>query len=93
MSDKLKPCPFCGGDAHIGTVTYSRPLQDATWADGSPILKAYFGHCASCAAGHRNSVAGGYPTKAAAAAAWNRRDNSKATPTVPPRLDGEMEAL
>jgi hypothetical protein len=71
--DAMLPCPFCNGSAHIGTVTYSRPLEDVTWDDGSPVLKAYYGHCAVCAVGHRNGIAGGYPTEQAAFAAWNRR--------------------
>lgn len=74
MSEELKPCPFCGGEAHIGTVRYSRPLDDVSWADDdAPIIGAFYGHCAKCAAGHRNTVAGGYRTETMAIAAWNTR--------------------
>jgi len=98
-TDALLPCPFCNGEAHIGTVTYSRPLEDVTWDDGSPVLKTYYGHCAVCAVGHRNGIAGGYPTEQAAIAAWNRRTGQayadallEALEAVTDDLEAEIEA-
>ena len=71
--DALLPCAHCGGDAHIGTTRYSRPLDNTWWADGSPIEEAFFAHCAKCAIGQRNSIAGGYQSANEAAEKWNRR--------------------
>lgn len=77
--DALLPCAHCGGDAHIGTVRYSKPLDNTWWNDDAmpngraPITEAFFAHCARCAIGQRNSPAGGYRTEAEAIAAWNRR--------------------
>lgn len=91
MSEELKPCPFCGGEAHIGTVRYSRPLDDVSWADDdAPIIGAFYGHCAKCAAGHRNTVAGGYRTETMAIAAWNTRSTEA---TLRAENELMMEAL
>lgn len=59
MSDeKLRPCPFCGGEAEISHVRdICRDPQD--W---------YWGKCHSC------HISGShYPTEAEAIAAWNTR--------------------
>jgi len=80
----LLPCPFCGGEASdAGHARYSRPLDDAWWADGSPITEAFFVNCMKCGAVSRSGVSNGYQTKAEAIAAWNRR---------PPAGDGEAVA-
>ena len=80
----LKPCPFCGGEASdAGHTKYSRPLDDAKWLDGSPVREAFFVNCIPCGASSRNSLFGGYQTKAEAIAAWNRR-----TPPATPIAGG-----
>lgn len=86
---ELLPCPFCGGESHIGTVRYSSPLEDIWWEDGSKIVEAFYGHCARCAAGHRNSFSGGHQTHEKAIAAWNTR------PSTAPAMTREavIEAL
>lgn len=88
--DELLPCPFCGGDAHIGTVRYSQPLDDIRWgSDDAPITEAFYGHCARCAAGHKSSFAGGYRTEAEAVAKWNTRAELPAIRA----MQGEVERL
>lgn len=79
MSDNLKPCPFCGGDAHAATTRYSRPLDDATWLDGTPITQAFFVSCVQC--GSCTNVSVGRQTKAEAAAAWNTRADERPNAT------------
>ncbi|WP_454280551.1 Lar family restriction alleviation protein [Sphingomonas sp. Marseille-Q8236] len=87
-STKLLPCPFCGGKAYPGRTTYSRPLDDARWADGSPIMETHSINCASCGGTNRGGTIGGYQTVERAIAAWNTR-------AAPPAMDREAvkEAL
>jgi hypothetical protein len=74
-------------------VRYSRPLDDVTWEDGSPVTTAYYGHCARCPAGHGNSITGGYQTREQAIAAWNRRDESHTRADVEMDVDDLARAL
>lgn len=78
MSDELKPCPFCGGEASPhGYQHFGKPLTETFWKGDRPITKAYFCNCPSC--GVSNICSGiGYETREEAIAAWNRR----ATPTA-----------
>ena len=70
----LKPCPFCGGEAHFGKTSYSKPLEDTVWHDdGAPVTEAHFVSCVSCTASNRNSLAGGCRTQERAAESWNTR--------------------
>lgn len=71
--EELLPCPFCGAAAYPGNTTYSRPLDDATWADGSPVLKTYRINCGSCGGTAGGGVIGGQQTPEKAINAWNRR--------------------
>lgn len=63
MPDKLKPCPFCGGEAKIITHDFFVP---ESWRS---LVGVYGVVCTSCRAG-------GYQfwnTEEQAVAAWNRR--------------------
>lgn len=75
---ELLPCPFCGGESHVGTIRYSKPLEDAAWHDGSEITECFFVNCASCGVSNQGLIAG-YRTTEEAIAAWNRR----AAPSAP----------
>lgn len=93
----LLPCPFCGGEAHPGTVSYHRPLNDVEWEDGSPITIAHFVSCASCGASSRTTIAGGHQTRTKAVAAWNTRPaapvpDETAGALVSPRLRALVDA-
>ena len=57
MSDKLKPCPFCGGNAHI------EDIMNATWM----IV------CNECGGSVSFGLDGCDATKDEAITAWNRR--------------------
>ncbi|MBR2208098.1 MAG: Lar family restriction alleviation protein [Synergistaceae bacterium] len=59
MSEELKPCPFCGGEAEV-------------CADEN---EEYFVSCTKCTAlfGYCTDTWGEYETEAAAIEAWNRR--------------------
>jgi Lar family restriction alleviation protein len=59
MSEELKPCPFCGGEA--ASVTYP--------GDGRG--QSYAVNCIACGVNNRGRV--GWPTNEEAASAWNRR--------------------
>jgi hypothetical protein len=75
---KLQPCPFCGGDAAPGHISYSRPLDDTNWEDGSPVTEAHFVGCVRCGAVSRSGIVSGYQTKAEAIERWNTRTNNHA---------------
>lgn len=68
MGDKLKPCPFCGGEGVIDTHSFfSDKTKDFT-------DKTYGVVCVEC--GSRSNQF--YPTKKEARQMWNRRaDNDR----------------
>src|SRR6478736_2647112 len=73
----LLPCPFCGGEASgDGHIRYTRPLNDVTWADESPVMEAFFVNCTACGARTVDFAAGGHQTKERAHTAWNQRAHS-----------------
>ena len=59
MTEKLKPCPFCGGKADIRTL----PSKNNR-------ITSYFPMCRKCMTTGDN-----YASYEAAAKAWNRRTN------------------
>lgn len=65
---KLLPCPFCGGDCHTGTVTYSSKTVTEQNL-GQDVFHQV--NCAKCGTTNRGLV--GYKTELLAIAAWNRR--------------------
>ena len=68
---KLKPCPFCGGEAHPdGRINYSAK-HEAWWPDGSQIREVFFVNCMKCSVSNQGFI--GHQTKDEAIAAWNRR--------------------
>ena len=71
MSEALKPCPFCGGEASSsGVGRVNRP--EAIWADGTFVVQAFFCNCMNCGVNNMGIV-GGYQTQVEAIAAWNTR--------------------
>lgn len=73
MSETLKPCPFCGGDAAFNTTRYSEDCDTAR-LNGQTLFHGV--NCVVCGGKMHGIV--GYKTKGRAAAAWNRRAESAA---------------
>lgn len=70
----LLACPFCGGEASdAGHTRYSRPLDGAEWADGTPIIETFHVNCIKCGATSRSGLCNGYQNRAEAVTAWNTR--------------------
>lgn len=67
MSKAIKKCPFCGGEASLGTVKYS-PC-DITELNNRE--KGYFVNCQICSARNENGIS--YATKEEAIKHWNTR--------------------
>lgn len=61
MQNELKSCPFCGGEAVLGT-----------WRDEYKCLNPSVVHCSGC---HVETKV--YPRKKEAIEAWNRRANDE----------------
>lgn len=81
MSEQLKSCPFCGGEAssagHGEQRRFGRDV--ATWLDGSLIREWFFCNCMECGASTLCCADGiGQRTRALAVAAWNRRADGDA---------------
>lgn len=62
MSEKLKPCPFCGGEARIGRRDYC--FEDSN----EYAMSAHYVECSTC---YVRTIE--YKSKDGAADAWNRR--------------------
>jgi hypothetical protein len=62
MMDKLKPCPFCGGEAIME--------ESDGWGDKTK----YLPHCVNFDNGCWGMQENWFDTPEEAAAAWNRRD-------------------
>ena len=60
--DKLKPCPFCGGEAHTYTFTNT---------EAGIIRKCWLVHCSGCGLNHPTSKKCG--TEKEAVKWWNKR--------------------
>ena len=68
MKDKLKPCPFCGGEASIGKVKYA---FDSETAKLNSRNIGYFPACTQCSAQLMFSIC--FVTQKEAIKAWNWR--------------------
>jgi hypothetical protein len=89
---ELLPCPFCGGEAHPGSTTYSRPLDDVWWADGSAVTKTYRINCVSCGGTAGGGLVGGQQTPEKAITAWNTRTTPASAGVLVEALEAQMEA-
>lgn len=65
---KLKPCPFCNGEANIGKVTYSDNCEEVKLNNRNI---GYFGHCIQCPATMQQGLS--YETEEIAIKKWNKR--------------------
>lgn len=66
--EQLKPCPFCGGEASIGTIKYDAEfVAKQNWNQDV----FYFVSCVLCSASTQQVT--GAKTEADAASKWNRR--------------------
>lgn len=64
----LATCPFCGGDAAFGTISYTPSVvKEQGWEQGT----FHSVNCVRCGAGNAGPV--GHHTKDEAAWRWNRR--------------------
>jgi Zn ribbon nucleic-acid-binding protein len=66
----LLPCPFCGGEAAHGTVTYDSASARKQWWTQETFFSV---NCVVCGVNNRGLV--GHRTRQEAAVAWNRRYN------------------
>lgn len=68
MTETLKSCPFCNGEAHIGTVKYSDNCDEVKLNNRNT---GYFGQCIQCSATMQQGLS--YETEEIATKKWNRR--------------------
>ena len=68
MSNELKPCPFCGGEANVASVKFHKDSESAK-LNGRTL--GYFGQCIRCSANLSFDLCD--ETKAEAIVAWNCR--------------------
>lgn len=72
--EELKPCPFCGGEAHMTEASYTKSgelAQTSIQIGWSQTYATYAVSCERCDIGMTNP----YLNANAAIAAWNRRAN------------------
>ena len=67
MNEKLKPCPFCGGEAHYFDCGVKGDFEE------------WLIECSNCHIAMIYYDDGCVSTKAEAARAWNRRANDEST--------------
>lgn len=60
---KLKPCPFCGGEAQI----------NERYRSGTPNRKMYWVSCKACGISQQHDNTSGYRYRSKAIEKWNRR--------------------
>ena len=65
---KLKPCPFCNGEANIGTVKYSDNCEEVELNNRNT---GYFGQCIQCSVTMQQGLS--YETVEIATNKWNKR--------------------
>lgn len=61
---KLKPCPFCGGEAQV----------NERYRSGTPNRKMYWVSCKACGISQQNTNVSGYRYQSKAIDRWNRRE-------------------
>lgn len=76
MSEELKPCPFCGGEASPNGVIRRSSSPDCRWSDGTECLEAFYCNCMKCGVKNGGALSGGYQTRENALTAWNARAES-----------------
>ena len=85
MKEKeLKPCPFCGGEANIGSVKFSE-TSDQAKLNGRTV--GYYGQCVQCCCNLSFDI--GRATKEQAITEWNTRIN----PLDIPSKHSDIDAL
>ena len=68
FTGELKPCPFCGGEASVGTTKYSdKMVRQQKWKQNI----FYHVNCIICGADNSGLV--GHQTEIGAIQKWNRR--------------------
>lgn len=72
QTSELKECPFCGGEASLGTMRYcASTIKEQGWAQDT----FHFVNCCSCGSNNKGLV--GYDSPTRAAAHWNHRTPSQ----------------
>ena len=80
MNDKLKPCPFCGGEAKVLCMTYSGGKVYGVFCKRDSEAEDQHGHFIDNYSSEEDAVSAwnrrAYNTAEACASYWNRRVNT-----------------
>lgn len=97
MSDELKPCPFCGGEAAV-SIHYDEDIWSHNSVEWTRVRCSGFGDDAEGSPCPEPAVS--WPTHATnergvtlAIAAWNRRTSAPEQPTPPITPDADTAAI